>query len=135
METKKDHPPNFKEISKNLPTSEFTVYCYGDVIYNPSGQEIPIDIQYHESIHSRQQKVFMSPEIWWTKYIALASFREDKELEAFAEQCVWVKKHLGAKAFSGCLDECAENLSSGYGLDLNFSQAHTRIRYKIKEMS
>ena len=131
MEIKKEFPPNFKEIKQNFPTSENTVYCYGNIIYNPSGQEIPIDIQYHESIHSRQQLKYMSPDIWWTKYIYDSNFRLTQELEAFAEQLNFVKRSLGSKASKYCLEELAENLSILYNLNISYYRAHSLIRHFV----
>jgi len=120
-------PPNWNEIKRfNPPEKAFFPY-YPD-IYNPSGVEISEDILYHEIVHLKQQQKFPSPDIWWTKWIFDKNFRQEQEIEAFANQCRFIKKHINDKAYKDCLNECAENLSRNYKLGITKSEAETLIR-------
>ena len=127
MEIKNCPPPNFEEIKRfNPPKKAFFPY-YPD-IYNPSGKEIPEDILYHEIVHLKQQQKFPSPDIWWTKWIYDSEFRQEQEIEAFANQCRFIKKHINDKAYKDCLNECAENLAKNYKLGIDKSETETLIR-------
>lgn len=130
----KELPPNIEKIKQSgLIPDSLAVFAYGDIVYNPSGQEIPADLIYHEDIHRQQQEFFASPEIWWDKYLFDKNFRQEQEVEAYASQINWIKKHLGTRMYEYMLNSCATALSSPmYGLNLTKSQAHTLIRLKAK---
>ena len=69
MKQVKGYPPNYIQIKAILGEYKGTLYPYGDIIYNPTGKEIPEDIIIHEQVHQRQQKRFPTPEFWWMKYV------------------------------------------------------------------
>lgn len=98
LETVIGFPPNFDLIQAALPqASRDHTYCYGDKIYNPSGKKLPIDIQYHEYIHSQQQALYDvagGPDLWWNQYLMMPGFRLQQELEAYGEQYKFAKEHL-----------------------------------------
>lgn len=120
-------PPNYSLITTVLTPDPGAIFCYGDTIYSPSGRTPPEDIEHHESIHSKQQGA--NPNGWWERYLTDVDFRLSQELEAYAAQVNFIKKHMGAKAAKDCLDECARNLASpAYALNLTKHQAETRIR-------
>jgi hypothetical protein len=126
-------PPNYSEIKAGGLSDENSIFCYGDIIYNPKGKEIPIDIHFHEEIHSGQQKLYASPQFWWFKYIHDKEFRKSQEEEAFSKQYNFVKKLYKNKEQKQALDEFATILSSKmYKLDITKSQAETIIRHKAK---
>ena len=127
MKIKNCPPPNWEEIKRFNPPED-AVFPYGNVIYNPSGKEIPPDIQFHEQIHLNQQKKFPSPDVWWTKWLVDKNFRQEQETQAFALQVQWIKKHINDKAYKDCLEECAGNLSKNYKLGITKSEAETMIR-------
>jgi hypothetical protein len=128
MEIKNCPPPNWNEIKLNFNPPEKAFFPYYPDIYNLSGEKIPEDIIYHEKVHLWQQQAFPSPDIWWTKWIWDKQFRQEQEIEAFARQVEWIKKHINNKAYKDCLNECAENLSKNYKLGITKSQAATLIR-------
>lgn len=65
----------------------FTIYTYGDTIYNPAGIECDRFLIAHESVHERQQAKYPGgPDAWWDRYFADATFRQDQEVEAYREQ-------------------------------------------------
>ena len=128
MKILKTYPPNYQEIKRIINSPLNAIFSYGEIIYNPEGKEIPEDILYHEKVHLEQQKKFPGPDIWWTKWIWDKQFRQNQEVEAFALQVQWIKKHINDKAYKECLNECVENLSKNYKLDLSLSQAETMIR-------
>lgn len=128
MEILNQKPPNYEEIKRIINPPTNAVFPYGDKIYNPSGQEIPPDIQFHESAHIKQQKAFSSPDIWWFKWLNDSDFRKEQEVEAFSAQLLFIKKFYPAKAVKEALNEMAENLSNNYKLGITKSQAETLIR-------
>ncbi len=89
-------PPNFDSIQVVLPhASRDHVFCYDGKIYNPSGKKLPIDIQYHEYIHSLQHEEFEGGcTAWWVKYLMDPDFRLDQELEAYGKQFAFAKRNL-----------------------------------------
>lgn len=122
--------PNWEEIQVLTPYSD-AIFCFGDTIYNPSGEKIPEDIQFHELVHSERQGI--NPKLWWIKYIKDEKFRLEEELHAFSLQYFFVKKYIGTKAAKECLEEAATNLSSPwYNLSINYHQAHSKIRFFIR---
>ncbi len=89
-------PPNYEIIQVVLPHAgrEHT-YIYGGKIYNPSGKKLPLDIQYHEYIHSLQHEEYPGGcDAWWTKYLMDPDFRIDQEIQAYGEQYHYAKRHL-----------------------------------------
>ena len=135
MKIKEAYPPNFGAIKTAFPIeTTIPIYPYGDTVYNPSKVEIPADILYHEHIHLEQQEREGSAALWWTKYIHDIGFRLDQELEAYAKQYLWVKKHLNSKIAKENLQEGAEHLSSEvYMLELTIEEAETMIRKEAKK--
>jgi len=133
VEIIKQNPPNIKEIKKYLNPPLDTVYCFGNIIYNPSGKEIPAEIEYHEQIHAKQQKLFMSPELWWTKYLTDQEFRLDQEIEAYTRQWMFIYKHI-PQAKKDALEDISDNLSSPmYNIGKTKHEVATLIRLKAKE--
>lgn len=126
------YPPNYQEIRRNFIAPPNTYYAFGDTIYNPDGNEIPEDVLFHEAIHSKQQKAFGVPELWWAKYIFDSSFRLSQEVEAYAGQLKFIRKHFSARATKEALEEMARNLSSPlYKLNISYPQAYTMIRKSV----
>lgn len=129
MQVRNEYPPNYEQIRLKFKAFPNTVYCFGETIYNPDGIEVPEDIIYHEWVHSEQQKVFGTPELWWAKYIVDAEFRTEQEVEAYAKQFQWIRKHTNSNIAKLALEEMSVNLSSPmYKTGLTYQQAFTRIR-------
>jgi len=128
MEILNQKPPNYEEIKRIINPPDNALFPWGDKIYNPSGKEIPPDIQFHEQVHIKQQKSFSDPSVWWTKWLLDKEFRRAQELEAFSAQLLFIKKFYPAKAVKEALNEMAENLSKNYKLGITISQANTLIR-------
>lgn len=84
MKIIKGYPPNYKEIRGVLPAAREpgVLFCYGDCIYNPSGEKIPPWLIKHEEVHERQQAAVGGPEAWWRMYLTDPAFRYAQELEA-----------------------------------------------------
>lgn len=127
MEIINNWPPNIEDIKQALEINEKCVFCYGDKIYAPDAHEIPPEIIYHESIHSKQQG--NNPKEWWYKYLLNKGFRLDQEIEAYAKQLAFVKKYTNSKRTEIELEEEAKALSGKeYGNLLTFDEAKTFIR-------
>jgi hypothetical protein len=122
------NPPNIADIRAVLRPNETALFPWGNVVYNPSGHDIPLDIEIHEEVHLKQQAQWNGPEIWWTKYLTDPAFRLQQELEAYSVQYLWVKKEVGSKAAKLMLEEAGNNLSEMYNLGLNPQQASSKIR-------
>ena len=125
-----DIPPNYEEIKRShLKPDEGAIFAYGDTLYVPHGRDVPPDIMYHEEVHAKQQKVYISPQIWWTKYIYDRDFRLHQEVEAYKEQYLFVKRNTNVKIARECLNELSDNLSGTmYNLGITKHQAERMIR-------
>lgn len=144
MEIKNEYPPNYELIKLALNPPPHTVFCYGETIYNPSGREIPPDLEHHEAVHSRQQAGY--PDAWWAKYLTDADFRLSQELEAYGEQYLFAKELIEAQAeeaakqgkvlsagktrlLKWALEGMASALSSEtYGTLITYGEAESKIR-------
>lgn len=85
MRVLKEVPPNLERIAKVLPAAlgRAVMFCYGDVIYNPSGFPIVPWLIEHEKVHSiRQGDTSAGIEDWWDQYVVNKSFRFQEELPA-----------------------------------------------------
>lgn len=123
------YPPNYQEIKQHLKLDGTEIFAYGNIIYNPSGTEIPEDIQIHEAVHQKQQENFTSPESWWTRYIYEKDFRKTQEAEAFRLQYQFIKDHYPKKAHKEALYDLTMNLKSDrYALNLSFHEAEKMIK-------
>ncbi len=121
------YPPNIELIRVALRPPEQAIFCYGDTIYNPSKRKLTPDIEYHESIHSKQQGD--TPDIWYAKYLTDNSFRLDQELEAYSKQREFIIDNgVSGKLLEWATNKMAEALSRDYKLDLNIAQAKSKIR-------
>lgn len=144
------YPPNYELIKVTIDPPEHTVFCYGPIIYNPSGRELTADLIFHESVHAKQQR--NDPDAWWAKYISDLDFRYEQELEAYGLQYDFAKKSFDkaqeeataegkrlsfskTRMLSDMLDVMADALAGeAYGFTLTKHQAHTRIRlYEARE--
>lgn len=132
MKIVNEYPPNYKSIN---PPKEFKpVFAYGDIIYNPHNLTIPEDVLHHEQVHSKQQRSYTSPQLWWSRYLIDKIFRQEQEVEAFAAQLNFIRAEI-PKAVKEALDEYAGQLSSPlYNLGITKYQAETLIRLKAKEL-
>ena len=100
MDIIKEYPPVFNKIlDSGMRPSPYTVYAYGDKIYNPSGMNLPEEILVHEEVHMRQQMeyIVVTPkqnpvESWWERFIEDKYFRIAQEVEAYAVQYRFVCK-------------------------------------------
>lgn len=123
------YPPNIEAISLMFPINENTVYAYGDAIYSPQGDKLRPDLIYHEHVHRTQQALNGGPEIWWNQYLSDVEFRMWQEVEAYAEQWQFVRRHLNARLGKQALEDFARQLSSPlYQLGLTYHEAETLIR-------
>ena len=127
-----------------LQPEEHAIFCYGDTIYNPSGRDITTDVEFHESIHTRQQGT--DPDAWWSAYLTDPDFRLSQEIEAYGEQYQYGKKRIEAlddllrkegkkmevgktKLLRWSLESMATALAGqSYGNLLSFNQALSKIR-------
>ena len=80
MQIVEDFPPNIAEIREVFPLKGRELFAYGDIIYNPSGLNIPNELIAHECVHQEQQGE--NVEDWWKKYLTDPAFRYIMELEA-----------------------------------------------------
>lgn len=81
-------PPLFERISAAFPkaTEPGVIFAFGDIIYNPSGIEIPPPLLAHEEVHGVRQLRGGGAEQWWEKYITDPQFRYAEELPAHAAE-------------------------------------------------
>lgn len=129
MKVVEGFPPNIELIRLALPFSPNAIYCYGEKVFNPTGKEIPEDVLYHEQVHVKQQGEL--PEQWWNRYLTDTQFRLEQEVEAYAAQYQFVKRHYPSKAHKEALFDMASTLSSPmYNVGISYQQAESMIRLK-----
>lgn len=77
-----DFPPIYDEIEAAFPHVKFNkavLYCWGRIIYNPTGADIAPQLYAHEGVHCAQQGDDIKG--WWRRYI-------DEEVFRFAQEVV-----------------------------------------------
>ena len=82
-------PPNIAKIETSFPAvigKKGILFAYGDIIYNPSKAPVPPWIAAHEAVHSDQQALVGSPELWWDIYIQDRHARFQWEVAAHAAE-------------------------------------------------
>lgn len=125
-------PPNYRDLVDTLNAPKDAIFCYGDTIHNPSKKEIPLDVRYHEYIHSKQQSDNI--DVWWYNYINDKEFRFLQEVEAYGEQYKLAKENVkDKKLLDWALGNMAEALASNYKLDISIGEAESKIRNHAKK--
>lgn len=83
------YPPNYSKIAAVFDLRRWprAIFCYGDTIYNPSGNEVPLALIAHETAHSERQDG--KPEAWWDRYLADRKFRLEEEI--IAHRVEWLR--------------------------------------------
>lgn len=119
MRIEKAVPPNYNEISDRFKLATLgsfnPVFAYGDILFNPTGLNIPPDLMVHEEVHSAQQRA-MGVEEWWEMYLKSDSFRLDQEVEAYRAQYRYFSENFNRHRRRYELDRLASDLSSAlYG--------------------
>lgn len=96
------------------------VFAYGDIIYNPHGNDLDKHIIAHEKVHGRQQEISFGPAWWWDQYLKSPGFRLSQEIPAYRAQyasfCAdvkdrearhkylhWIAKDLGSEMYGGII--------------------------------
>lgn len=133
MKIIKEYPPNIDKIRQVLNPPETACFAYGDIIYNPSGNEIRDDLMVHEETHERQMKGHDNND-WWDRYLNDKQFRQDCEVEAYANQLVWLKNNIRGKFYEKFVGVLADQLTTLYKLDISYYQAFTLLRMKVKDL-
>jgi hypothetical protein len=123
-------PPNIADIEKVFGKAcrePGVFFCYGDTIFNPTGEEIPEQLVRHEEVHSRRQGNF--PEIWWAQYLTDTAFRYQEELVAHQAEYQDIKTRTTKGERKRYLNAIAERLSSAlYGHVVTFAEAKRAIK-------
>lgn len=131
MKIKNERPPNYdKIVAAGLNPGPHTIFTYGDIIYVPSGQELPNHLIEHEGVHCDQQGD--DPDAWWARYMADPYFRIEQEVSAYAKQykfvCIRQKDRNKRVRFLMAL---ASDLSSPiYGSVISQNKAFEMIKNK-----
>lgn len=130
MKIVKAPPPNAVAIERVFPgvtSRPGVIFCYGRIIYNPSGVTIPLQLLAHEAVHSLQQEK-SSVENWWTNYFYHESFRYDQELEAHRVEYECYRKFNNRSFSRQYLLAISERLAGPlYGSVCNTRRARTAI--------
>ena len=135
MIIKNELPPIYEDIiASGLNPTAYAIYTYGDIIYNPSGVEIPRDIIAHEEVHEKQQQDIGGPDIWWSRFLDDQYFRMDQEAEAYAVQYDFMCKiRKDRNLRNRILLHYAQTLASPtYGSVLSTTSAMKLIKSKVK---
>lgn len=110
------------------PNLENVVFTYGDIIYCPSGMEIPEYLMKHEEIHCNQQG--NDPKGWWKKYIDDVYFRIKEESESYAHQYAFICSYIHDRNNRSLILSGLAAILSGptYGKVMEKSAAYTSIK-------
>jgi len=131
---KKEFPPNYEMIKIVFPACEErkAIFSYGKYIYNPFNANLTPDVEYHESIHAKQQGD--NPDVWWNRYCTDKEFRLSQEIEAYGEQLAYaVKAGVRGRMYDWIKDKLAQSLSGElYGGIISYAQAESTIRHYAK---
>lgn len=126
-------PPNFEAILQVFPLAaqRGVIFTYGSIIYAPGGGDVSPELRAHEGVHFQQQTTGgMTPERWWTRYLAEADFRVDQETPAHrAEYKQFCALHKDPNARARALAHIAARLAGPlYNNCISTAEARSRIR-------
>lgn len=120
-----EYPPNIEDIKKVFPLNKDVVFCYGNVIYNPSKLHLSDDLLVHEGTHAERMQ--LNPALWWKQYLEDPAFRLVEELLAYRRQWLYLnnrdRQRMGP-VFARILS------SPLYGGIISFKEALTKITRK-----
>lgn len=128
-----EYPPNIADIQRVFPLAMRkvgVVFSYGNAIYNPSGQKIPLAIVEHEHVHAvRQREHQGGVEGWWAEYLRDPQFRLMEELLAHrAEYRSYIETAPNRKMRRASLKVVAQKLAAPlYGGLINVKTAEKWI--------
>lgn len=127
-----ENPPVYEDIIKaGLKPTNYTIYAYGDTIYNPNKVMIPQDLIVHESVHMKQQNYNDNDaKIWWERYLTDNLFRIEQEVEAYSAQYKYVcTLYKDRNKRDKMLRQLAQFLSSPmYGSVLDVKESYKLIK-------
>ena len=84
MEIKYEKPPVWDAVNAAFDLQGGEIFCYGNIIYVPSGGALPPELIAHEKVHREQQGDDVDG--WWELYIEDAEFRLEMEMEAHIKE-------------------------------------------------
>jgi hypothetical protein len=120
---KVEYPPNFNAIFAAFPDAAKpgVIFAYGEDVFAPGGDNIPIALLKHENVHQERQRK-MTPEKWWELYIADAEFRYREELLAHVAEFIHQAPRLDRNQRAKLLMSTAQRLTAPL---YNYSDKHT----------
>lgn len=129
MKIEIDVPPNFKDIVKVFPhaADKGVLFCWNDIIFNPSGFAVGPSIVAHEKVHSKRQDG--KAEDWWAKYLIDTEFRLKEELLAHTMEFLVASEGQTRHNRRGNLVVVSKKLSSPlYGGMVSYNEAKELIK-------
>jgi hypothetical protein len=118
-----ERPPNFEQILAAFPDADKpgVIFAFGEDVFAPSGDNIPIALLKHENVHQERQRQ-MAPEKWWDLYIADPEFRYLEELAAHVAEFIHQAPRLDRNQRAKLLMSTAQRLTAPL---YNYSDKHT----------
>lgn len=94
MKISNEKPAIFKKCQEafGVDWDSGVIIAYGDTVYTKS-KGISPDLIVHEMTHIRQQEQ-IGKDVWWDRYIADKDFRLQQEMEAYENQCKYIRTHI-----------------------------------------
>lgn len=130
MIVKAERPPIYADIVKAFPMAARpgTLFCWGEVIFNPGGRSVSPALLVHEAVHSKQQGDNI--DAWWRRYLIDPVFRLDQEIPAHQAEYRHRIEHAASRNERRiALKEIAQRLSSPlYGSLLSIAEARAWLR-------
>lgn len=95
MKVLKGYPPNIQAIAAKFPGARGAgvIFAYGDRIYVPSGQKLPVWLVAHEEAHGARQRE-IGVELWWDNYLASRDFALAEEIIGHRAEYLAFKKSV-----------------------------------------
>ena len=130
-----EKPPIFDRALKAFgPIVNGAIFCYGELIYIPSGMEISPHLLAHEKVHSNQQRL-IGVDKWWDQYLSDPMFRLVQEFSAHCAEyhsfCQTPQTRIQRRLY---LKGIAQRLAGPlYGSVITFAQAKQAIKLGAKD--
>ena len=123
-----EQPPIIDTARRVFRLPEGAIFCWGDTLYNPSGNLIDFPTMKHEETHSKQQG--NDPDKWWQRYFTDNNFRKGQELEAYRVQYKEAQKLIKDRnaLFRYVLRIAGDFASEMYGLNMSKGEALNLIK-------
>lgn len=130
MKVVNDWPPNIDYLEEKYPAlrTRKPYICYGDTIYNMTGEDVPKHVHVHEEVHSGRQLSYPGGvDAYIERYATDKDFARDEEVLGYAAELQYLIAQ-DRKQLSSHLHKVSSKLADPfYGFNLSVAQARALI--------